>query len=334
MGSLGNVLVVDREPGIRDLIHRVLQKEGYVVREAACAVEAEEVARRNPLDLIILDRSLPDGDGLKLVQKVSEGFPEVSTLVMTGYGTPEVVLESFRAGAGGILFKPFYPDELLASVRESLLRKRQLKELRRNYWSALRVLARAIDRRDHPSRDHAGRVAEHAVKIGQRLGLQSGALEELRIGALLHDIGKIELEEYLLEKRGPLTSQEFEEVKAHPLLGAQILSLAHFPKGVMEVVLYHHERYDGGGYPFRLAGEQIPLNARIVAVAEAFEVMTADRPYALARTVEEALEELRQNRGRQFDPCVVDAFLEVLEEGVRSREGQEDPCGSSPSKIA
>mgnify|MGYP000081037575 FL=1 len=321
VGSLGRILVVDREPAIRDLIHRVLQKEGYVVREATCAVEAEEVARRNPLDLIILDRSLPDGDGLKLVQKVAEGFPEVCTLVMTGYGTPEVVLESFRAGAEGILLKPFYPDELLASVRDSLTRKRQFKELRRSYWSAIRVLARAIDLRDHPSRDHAERVAEHAVRIGRRLGLHGAALEELKIGALLHDIGKIEIDGGLLAKPGPLTSREFEAVREHPLLGAQILSLAHFPRGAMEVVLYHHERYDGKGYPFRLAGEQIPLNARIVAVAEAFEVMTGDRPYAPARTAEEAIEELRENRGRQFDPSVVDAFLEILEEGVQRDEG-------------
>lgn len=315
MGSLGHILVVDREPAVRDLIHRVLQKEGYVVREATCVTEAEEVAKRNPLDLIILDRSLPDGDGLKLVQKVAEGFPEVGTLVMTGYGTPEVVLESFRAGAEGILLKPFYPDELLASVRGSLMRKRHFKELRRSYWSAIRLLARTIDFRDHPARDHAERVAEHAVNIGQRLGLHGAALEELRIGALLHDIGKIELGEQLLAKPGPLTSQEFDVVKGHPILGAQILSLAQFPRGAVEVVLYHHERYDGEGYPFRLSGEQIPLNARIVAVAEAFEVMTADRPYAPARTVEEAIEELRRNRGRQFDPSVVDAFLEILEEG-------------------
>lgn len=192
----------------------------------------------------------------------------------------------------------------------------------------LKSLAMAIDARDNYTRMHSMRVTRYAVMIGVHMGLSQDDIEILRRGSLLHDIGKIGIRDDILLKPGGLTEKEFETFREHPGIGARILGPEGPLRLIVPLVLHHHERYDGNGYPHGLKGEDIPVGARIIAVADAFEAMTADRPYRRALSVEKAVLEIQQNTGRQFDPDIVGAFMEVLKEDmadIDSREADHEP---------
>ena len=192
---------------------------------------------------------------------------------------------------------------------------RLFKRLRRSYWNTVYALAATVDLRDHPTRGHSDRLAQYAVSIGRRLGLPAERTEDLKIAALLHDIGKIGIGDGILLKPGDLTAEEYDWMKTHTLMGAKILAMADFSPRVVEAVLFHHERWDATGYPLGLREEQIPIEARILTAADALESMTSARSYRAALPVEHAVGELVRGRGAQFDPRVVDALLECLRAG-------------------
>ena len=192
---------------------------------------------------------------------------------------------------------------------------RLFKQLRRSYWNTVYALAATVDLRDHPTRGHSDRLAQYAASIGARLGLVPDRLEDLKIAALLHDIGKIGIGDGILRKPGDLTAEEYDWMKTHTLMGAKILAMADFSPRVVEAVLFHHERCDGSGYPLGLAGDQIPIEARILTTADALESMTSTRSYREAMPLDAAVAELVKGRGTQFDPQVVDALMACLEAG-------------------
>ena len=192
---------------------------------------------------------------------------------------------------------------------------RLFKRLRRSYWNTVYALAATVDLRDHPTRGHSDRLAQYAESIGRRLGLPAERTEDLKIAALLHDIGKIGIGDGILLKPGDLTAEEYDWMKTHTLMGAKILAMADFSPRVVEAVLFHHERWDATGYPLGLREEQIPIEARILTAADALESMTSARSYRAALPVEHAVGELVRGRGTQFDPRVVDALLECLRAG-------------------
>jgi len=198
---------------------------------------------------------------------------------------------------------------------------RLFKRLRRSYWNTVYALAATVDLRDHPTRGHSDRLAQYAVSIGRRLGLPAERTEDLKIAALLHDIGKIGIGDGILLKPGDLTAEEYDWMKTHTLMGAKILAMADFSPRVVEAVLFHHERWDGTGYPLGLREEQIPVEARILTAADALESMTSARAYRAALPVEHAVAELVRGRGTQFDPRVVDALLACLAAGEFSPLG-------------
>jgi len=189
------------------------------------------------------------------------------------------------------------------------------RRLRRAYWNTVYALAATVDLRDHPTREHSNRSVQYALAIGARMGLSSDRLEDLKSAALLHDIGKIGIDDGVLRKPGDLTAEEYDWMKTHTLMGAKILAMADFPPRVVEAVLFHHERFDGSGYPLGLRGDQIPVEARILAGVDALESMTTTRYYRVAMPVGEALAELERGRGTQFDPQVIDAILACLRAG-------------------
>ena len=189
------------------------------------------------------------------------------------------------------------------------------RRLRRSYRNTAYVLAATVDLRDHPTRGHSDRLAQYAVAIGTRLGLRADRVEDLKIAALLHDIGKIGIDDGVLRKPGDLTVEEYDWMKTHTLMGAKILAMGDFPPRVVEAVLFHHERVDGSGYPLGLRGDQIPIEARILAGADALESMTSTRSYRVAMPVRQAVTELAAGRGTQFDPQVVDTLLACLQAG-------------------
>ncbi len=209
-----------------------------------------------------------------------------------------------------------------------------LKSLRQSYWNMVHVLAATVDLRDHPTRGHSERLAQFAISIAKRLELPAERLEHLKIAALLHDIGKIGIADGILRKRGDLTPEEYDAMKAHTLMGAKLLAMADFPPPVIEAVLLHHERFDGSGYPLGLRAEQIPLEARILAAADAFEGMTSERPYRAAMPVAWAVDELMRGRGGQFDPVVINALVACLHRGEIKPLAAWDDDARAASKIA
>ena len=189
------------------------------------------------------------------------------------------------------------------------------RRLRRSQRNTVYGLAAIVDLRDHPTGGHSDRLAQYAVAIGTRLGLRADRVEDLKIAALLHDIGKIGIDDGVLRKPGDLTVEEYDWMKTHTLMGAKILAMMEFSSRVVEAVLFHHERVDGSGYPLGLRGDQIPIEARILAGADALESMTSTRSYRVAMPVRQAMTELAAGRGRQFDPQVVDTLLACLQAG-------------------
>jgi HD-GYP domain-containing protein (c-di-GMP phosphodiesterase class II) len=199
-------------------------------------------------------------------------------------------------------------DQVGAALRSAFLYER----LDRAYMGTAEALAAALEAKDAYTAQHARSIVEHAEAVGRRLGLDAQELRDLRYGAVFHDIGKIAVPEAILNKRGPLTAAERREVERHTIVGEQILAPVEFLAGVRKLVRHEHERWDGAGYPDGLAGEQIPLGARIILACDAFHAMTSDRPYRAAMTTEQAIAELRRGAGSQFDPRVVAALLELL----------------------
>jgi putative nucleotidyltransferase with HDIG domain len=192
---------------------------------------------------------------------------------------------------------------------------RLLKRLRRSYWNTVYALAATVDLRDHPTRGHSDRLAQFALSMAKRVGLPDERLENLKIAALLHDIGKIGIRDGILRKPGDLTPEEYDAMKVHTLMGAKLLAMADFPPPVVEAVLLHHEWFDGSGYPMGLHGEQIPIEGRILAAADAFEGMTSERPYRGAMPVGWAIDELVRGRGTQFDPDVIASLVACVRDG-------------------
>lgn len=195
-----------------------------------------------------------------------------------------------------------------------------LAVLEETFTTTLQAIAEATDANDTFASGHSTRVADFSVKIGKAMGLAGQELESLHKAAMFHDIGKIWVPKYLLLKEGPLTAEEQAQIRKHPVIGAELLDSAHALPGETAAVLHHHERYDGTGYPYGLKGLAIPLEARIMAVADAFDAMTSERPYRSALLMREALDELYSNAGTQFDPRVVEAFLNALNEITRETE--------------
>lgn len=195
-----------------------------------------------------------------------------------------------------------------------------LEKLEQDYISTLQAITTAVDCNDTYANGHSSRVAECAIKIGKEMGLAVPELKRLKDAAIFHDIGKIWIPDYLLHKEGPLSSDEFSLVRTHPLLGAEIMASLPSLKELAPAVLYHHERFDGKGYPRGLKRNEIPLESRILAVADTFDAMTSERPYRSAKLLREALEEIYAGAGSQFDPRVVEAFMNVLDDIAKEAE--------------
>ncbi len=195
------------------------------------------------------------------------------------------------------------------------------KHMQDTYLGTIQTLARAIDAKDPYTRGHSDRVTRYAVKIAKEMNLSESTIRNIEYSALIHDIGKIGIREAILTKKGKLSGTEYEIVKMHPLIGESIITPVKFLNGIAPLILYHHERFNGKGYLEGLRGEAIPLGARIISVADAFDAMTSDRPYRKALTKEEARKELEKESGKRFDPQVIKAFLRLLDRGEMEKEG-------------
>ena len=304
------ILVADDEPSARRLLRRILEPAGYRVVEAATGKDALALAEAERPDLLILDITMPDIDGIDICRRIkSDPTTHLTPVIhITGLTTREQRLRALAAGSDDFVGKPFDIEELLVRVR-SLLRTKHLTDHLVSIEAVVVALARTVEARDHYTEKHLRRVADRSVEVARRMGMSEREVEAVRLGGLLHDLGKIAVPDSVLLKPGPLDRAEFALVRLHPEAGAEIVRPLRAFDGPEPAVLHHHERFDGTGYPYGLRGESIPLAARVVAVADSFDAMTTDRPYRGAMAPYVAFQRLEDGRGEQWDPSVVDSFL-------------------------
>ena len=323
------ILVVDDEEVIRRLLCHKLKNEGYVCIEASGSQLAMEKMQEKPADLVILDIMMPGGSGVELLPELKKIYPDTIVIMATAVGDAETAIKCVRLGAYDYFTKPYNLDEVVISVGRALNTRRlelevldyqqhleekvkeQSDKIRNSFMNAVTALALALDAKDEYTSGHSGRVSEISVVIAKELGLAESAVENIRLAGLIHDIGKIGVKEAVLNKPGMLTSDEFEHIKTHPAIGERILKPIVEEQEILDMVRLHHERFDGRGYPDGLSGEKIPVGAAIMALADAYDAMTSDRPYRKSLGNAIAVEEIKKGAGTQFAPDVVTAFLRV-----------------------
>jgi putative two-component system response regulator len=291
------VLVVDDDANIGDLLRRLLSKRGYTIDVVRDGPEALDAIRRQPPDVVLLDVVLPNARGHEICRQLKE---DVSTrllpvVLMTGMADQARRVEGLLAGADDFLAKPFELNELLARIGSLARLKRYTDDLD-SAASIIMMLATMLEAREGAyRRGHCHRIANYATALGRRLSLGEHDLRTLQRGGLLHDVGMLAIPDAILRKPGQLTAEEFEEVKAHTTLGDALCSHLRSLAAARPIIRHHHERLDGSGYPDRLVGDEIPLGAQIIGIADVYDAVTTQRPYQHTRPSHAALDILRHH---------------------------------------
>ena len=325
------ILLVDDESSIRRMLKQKLTKEGYGCFEAGNAEQALEMLRSHPIELVILDVVMPGKTGFKLLPEIIAVYPDTAVIMATVVSDISTAVQCMKDGASDYLVKPFNLEEVVISVERTLKMRRlklenrdyqlnlerkvreQTDHIKESFLNFLKALVLALEAKDDYTSDHSRRVSDVAVAIARSMGMPLEDIEKVRVAGLIHDIGKIGVKEAVLNKPGRLTADEYKQVKTHPQIGANILIMVVDDNQILEAVVHHHEHYDGSGYPDGLAGEQIPLGARILAVADAFDAITSSRPYRDAMSIKEATVEIQKGEGTQFDPEIADVLLRYIQ---------------------
>lgn len=312
------ILLVEDNEVLREGLSALLENEDYSVQGAGNGREALERMKKTIPDLIIADIIMPEMDGYAFFEAVrsKKDWIAIPFIFLTARREKKFILAGKGLGAEDYLLKPVAPDDLLVAIRSRLGRNQELlfAQLQQTYEASLIMLANAIEVRDVYTRGHVERVMNYAQAIADRLKWSSIQNNSLRYGSILHDIGKIFIPEAIIRKEGPLDSSEWREMQKHPQFGADLIQDIDYLSGAIPVILYHHERWNGGGYPFGLQKDEIPINALIVAIADSFDAMTTMRPYRDELTPTEAYAEILSCSGIQYDPDVVKAFQLAWEE--------------------
>jgi putative two-component system response regulator len=311
------ILLVEDNEVLRDGLRSLLEQEKYVLQVAGNGLEALDALHSTTPDLILSDILMPHMDGHAFFEVV-RSKPEwisIPFIFLTARREREYILAGKKLGAEDYLLKPVSPEDLLTAIRSRLGRSQELllAQLQESYEASLIMLANAIELRDVYTRGHVERVMNYGQAIAEQLSWSAASKNQLRYGSILHDIGKIHIAEEILSKDGPLTQDEWIEMRRHPELGAELIQGIHYLEPAISVILYHHERWNGSGYPFGLKEESIPEAARVVAIADSFDAMTTRRPYRKELSPQEAYKEILAGSGSQYDPAIVKAFESVWE---------------------
>ncbi len=308
------VIVIEDELTQRTLLTRVLERDGYrVLGIADGELGLRAIVERAP-QLVLLDLNLPRMDGYEICRQLRSD-PLTATLpviVITAHTALADMIAALDAGADDFLAKPVQQAELLARMRSAIRLRKAITSLERAN-QIVAALANAVEAKDLALVHHCRWLAHHAGRVGAQVGLRGEELEAVAYGALLHDVGKIGVPEHLLRKEGPLSPEEWLVMRRHPEIGERICQPLTASRAFAPIIRHHHEHFNGKGYPDRLSGDRIPLGARIVAVADAYEAMVHGRPYQPAQSHSLAADELMRLRGSQFDPDLVPIFLDELE---------------------
>ncbi|HHN45941.1 MAG TPA: response regulator [Planctomycetes bacterium] len=329
------IAVVEDDRSAAAVMRRLLEHAGFErVEVAASAAEAMKSLKQwNRSDeqragLVILDLRLPDRDGIELLSDIVHiGVPVIVYTGMTGL---DVIRKCYEAGAEEVFIKPADLEIFVTKLTRVLVKdnvsRTLLSTTRRNqklFLNILQVMAKTLEAKDSYTRFHSENVAKYARQIARRMGFSDSEIELIQVAGILHDFGKIGVAERILNKPGRLSSDEMKNVQRHPGIASAILDPIEELGDVIEWIKHHHENFNGSGYPDGLAGEAVPLGARILQVADAFDAITSSRPYSQARSREEAIQELRRCAGSQFDPQVVEAFVEILQDEDRRRKERQ-----------
>lgn len=328
-------LIVDDEVTACDLLEKYLAKEGHKTRSVHNGYDAIELIKEKHFDVIILDVKMPGIDGLETLRRLRAIDRDCVVIMLTAMDDLEMALSAMKEGADEFLRKPVLLPELGRYIESAMEKKRLRQEniecrknlkrkvaqetaallkmnayLKKANLEIVRAISEAIEGMDPYIRGHCCRVRALALAMGKELGLSGDQLETLEYGALLHDIGNIGIRTDIKGKKGALTDDEYEHIKKHPEVGYDIISRVEFLRSAAHIVRNHHERFNGGGYPDGVPGDELDLLVKIVSIADAYDAMTSDRPHRRGMPVERALEILNENKGSQFDPDLVELFID------------------------
>ena len=333
------ILVVDDEDQIRALLRTTLELEGYKVHVASSGAEALAALELSNFELVLTDIVMPDLDGLALLEKIHQQSPNLPVVMVTAVHDIAVAIDAMRRGAHDYLLKPFERGLLLGSVQRALeyrvaveqtqsyrqsleqivrarteMLRHAMEDLERSYDITLEALGDALDLKDSETEGHSKRVTAYTIALARAMGIPPAEIKVIARGAFLHDIGKMAIPDEILRKRGKLSMEEQTIMREHCQQGYNMLRKIPFLAGAAEIVFSHQEHFNGEGYPAGLRGNEIPVGARIFAVADALDAITSDRPYRQASSFNSARAEILRCSGTQFDPAVVEVFLKIPNE--------------------
>jgi len=327
-----SILVVEDEPSVREILTWRLMEEGYNCQPAPNALNALDCFQNGQkFDLMMSDIRMPGMSGIDLLKKVRALDPDLAVIMVTAVSDMSIAIETLKMGASDYITKPFNLDEVCIAVERALEKRNlilknreyqlfledkveeQTVQIKNLYLDAIKSLVSALEAKDKYTEGHSRRVTRYAVEIARIMGISREQIQKVYLAGLLHDIGKIGVKESVLNKPTSLDAEEFSHIYYHPAISAKILSPILRDTDILGYVKHHHEYWDGNGRPDGLNGEAIPIGARILSVADAFDAITSDRPYRSARPVSYAVEEIQKCSGTQFDPDIVVAFLKFVE---------------------
>ena len=323
------ILVVDDHEPMLKLLRVNLSLEGYHVVTAPDGISALELLEEYEPELVILDIMMPGKSGVELVPEIKLRYPDTAVIMATAVTDINTAIRCMKQGAYDYFTKPYNLDEVVLGVDRALEKRRleldnrdyrrnleekveaQARKIRASFLSAITALAYALEAKDRYTSGHSQRVAEISSDLAAELCMPQDRIEKIRLAGLVHDIGKIGVSESVLNKPDRLTEEEFRQIRRHCETSEHILTPIVEDEEIIKVVRHHHESYSGTGYPDRISGEQIPLGARILAIADSYDAMTSECPYRNAMSAETAFAEIECGRGTQFDPVLADAFLRM-----------------------
>ena len=328
-------VIADDEPRLRQVLVRLMTGDGFTCLEAGTGLEALDQLAKVDATILLTDLRMPKMDGSELLKQALAKYPDLAVILITAVAEVEVALDCLANGAMDYLTKPFHLEEVRARVTQAL-EKRQLilenrayqrdlearvaaqaRRLEELFLGGIQSLVQALEVKDQYTRGHSIRVSQYSVLLAREVGLPDASVRQIELGGHVHDIGKIGVREAVLNKEDPLTDEEYQHIMTHPMVGWHILSpLFGDAPMALSVVRSHHERYDGRGVPDNLVGEAIPYEARIAAVADAFDAMVSGRAYRRGRymTPTDAIEEIKRHSGTQFDPKLAEVFIRLIQE--------------------
>ena len=328
---MANILVVDDEEQVRRMLNRILSRiDEYIFTLAADGAEARQCLAKQPYDIALCDVNMPGESGIDLARHIASEYEDTAVIILTAVDDPKTADAAIEAGTYGYIIKPFNPNELIINIRNAL-RRRNLEIAHRKYRKDLeqmveertdklkgalegiiQAMARTVEARDPYTAGHQHRVADLAVAIAMEMNIPKDQIEGIHMAGMIHDLGKISVPSEILSKPARLTDIEFALIKTHTKVGYDIIADIDFPWPIAQMVLQHHEKMNGSGYPQGLSGENFCMEARILCVADVVEAMASHRPYRPALGIDKALDEIEKNRTVLFDPDAADACLRLF----------------------